>query len=86
MDGKPRLLDQMRDVIRVKHYAIRTERVYCEWVKRFLLFHRYRHPVEMGAPEQEAFFTDLAVRRKVSASTQNQALVALLFLYKQVLR
>lgn len=86
MDGKPRLLDQMRDVIRVKHYAIRTERVYCEWVKRFIRFHRYRHPVEMGALELEAFLTDLAVRRKVSVSTQNQALAALLFLYRQVLR
>ena len=85
MDGKPKLLDQMRDLIRLKHYSIRTERVYCEWVKQFIRFHRYRHPVEMGAPELEAFLTDLAVRRKVSASTQNQALAALLFLYKQVL-
>ncbi len=85
MDGKPKLLDQMRDRIRVKHYSIRTEQVYCEWVKRFIRFHRYRHPLEMGAPEVEAFLSDLAVRRKVSASTQNQALAALLFLYKQVL-
>jgi len=85
MDGKPKLLDQMRDRIRVKHYSIRTEQVYCEWVKQFIRFHRYRHPVEMGASEVEAFLSDLAVRRKVSASTQNQALAALLFLYKQVL-
>lgn len=85
MDGKPRLLDQMRDRIRLKHYSIRTERVYCEWVKRFIRFHRYRHPQEMGAAEIEAFLTDLAVRRNVSASTQNQALAALLFLYKEVL-
>uniref|UniRef100_A4XWW3 Integron integrase n=1 Tax=Ectopseudomonas mendocina (strain ymp) TaxID=399739 RepID=A4XWW3_ECTM1 len=85
MDDKPRLLDQMRDRIRLKHYSIRTERVYCEWVKRFIRFHHYRHPQEMGAPEVEAFLTDLAVRRDVSASTQNQALAALLFLYKEVL-
>ncbi len=86
MDGKPRLLDQLRDQIRLKHYSIRTERVYCEWVKRFIRFHNYRHPEEMGAAEVEAFLSDLAVRRNVAASTQNQALAALLFLYKQVLK
>ncbi|MCQ4318363.1 integron integrase [Stutzerimonas zhaodongensis] len=86
MDGKPRLLDQVRDQIRLKHYSIRTERVYCEWIKRYVRFHNYRHPLEMGAPELEAFLSDLAVRRDVSASTQNQALAALLFLYKQVLK
>ncbi|WP_415844160.1 integron integrase [Stutzerimonas zhaodongensis] len=86
MDGKPRLLDQVRDQIRLKHYSIRTERVYCEWIKRYVRFHNYRHPLEMGAPEVEAFLSDLAVRRDVSASTQNQALAALLFLYKQVLK
>lgn len=86
MDGKPRLLVQMREQIRLKHYSIRTEQVYCEWVKRFIRFHRYRHPLEMGAAEVEAFLSDLAVRRNVSASTQNQALAALLFLYKQVLK
>lgn len=86
MDGKPRLLDQMRERIRLKHYSIRTEQVYCEWVKQFIRFHQYRHPVDMGAPEVEAFLTDLAVRRKVSASTQNQALAALLFLYREVLQ
>lgn len=85
MDGKPKLLDQMRDRIRVKHYSIRTEQVYCEWVKRFIRFHQYRHPLDMGAAEVEAFLSDLAVRRNVSASTQNQALAALLFLYKEVL-
>lgn len=85
MDGKPRLLDQMRERIRLKHYSIRTERVYCEWVKRFIRFHQYRHPQEMGAQEIEAFLTELAVARNVSASTQNQALSALLFLYKEVL-
>ncbi|WP_137820620.1 integron integrase [Pseudomonas sp. 2FG] len=86
MDGKPKLLDQLRDQIRLKHYSIRTEHVYCEWVKQFIRFHQYRHPTEMGAAEVEAFLSDLAVRRNVSASTQNQALAALLFLYKQVLR
>lgn len=85
MDGKPRLLDQMRERIRLKHYSIRTERVYCEWVRRFIRFHQYRHPQDMGAAEVEAFLTELAVRRNVSASTQNQALSALLFLYKEVL-
>lgn len=86
MDGKPRLLDQMRERIRVKHYSIRTEHVYCEWVKQFIRFHKYRHPAEMGASDVEAFLTDLAVRRNVSASTQNQALAALLFLYREVLQ
>jgi integrase len=86
MDGKHRLLDQVREQIRLKHYSIRTERVYCEWVRRFIRFHAYRHPAEMGAVEVEAFLSDLAVRRDVSASTQNQALAALLFLYKQVLK
>ncbi|MFP5421869.1 MAG: integron integrase [Gammaproteobacteria bacterium] len=86
MDGKPRLLEQVREQIRVKHYSIRTEHVYCEWVKRFIRFHSYRHPQEMGAAEVEAFLSDLALRKSVSASTQNQALAALLFLYKQVLK
>jgi integron integrase len=86
MDGKPRLLVQMREQIRLKHYSIRTEQVYCEWVKRFIRFHLYRHPAEMGAAEVEAFLSDLAMRRHVSASTQNQALAALLFLYKHVLK
>ncbi|KFX68675.1 integrase [Pseudomonas taeanensis MS-3] len=86
MDEKPRLLDQMREQIRLRHYSIRTERVYCEWVRRFIRFHRYRHPLEMGAAEVEAFLSDLAVRRHVSASTQNQALAALLFLYQQVFK
>lgn len=86
MDGKPRLLAQMREQIRLKHYSIRTEQVYCEWVRQFIRFHAYRHPAEMGAAEVEAFLSDLAVRRNVSASTQNQALAALLFLYRQVLK
>src|SRR3954471_5558747 len=81
----PRLLDQVRDRIRLKHYSIRTEETYVEWARRFILFHGKRHPREMGATEVESFLTDLAVRGKVSASTQNQAKSALLFLYKEVL-
>ncbi len=83
--AQPRLLDQFRDRIRVRHYSIRTEQAYCQWVKRYILFHNKRHPNEMGEEEITAFLTHLAVDRKVSASTQNQALSALLFLYKEVL-
>lgn len=86
MDDKPKLLDQVRQQIRLRNYSIRTERVYAEWIKRFIRFHAYRHPAEMGAAEIEAYLTHLAVKRDVSASTQNQALAALLFLYKQVLK
>ena len=81
----PRLLNQVRDKIRLKHYSIRTEQVYSEWVKRFVLFHKKRHPKDMGAGEVEQFLTHLAVVGKVSASTQNQAKSALLFLYRDVL-
>jgi len=77
---KARLLDQVREIIRVKHYSIRTEEAYVQWIKRFIFFHGKRHPREMGAREIEAFLTDLAVRGKVAASTQNQALNALVFL------
>lgn len=84
-DGKPKLLAQVREQIRLRNYSIRTEAVYAEWVKRYIRFHRYRHPAEMGAAEIEAFLSHLAVGRNVSGSTQNQALAALLFLYKQVL-
>ncbi len=83
---RPRkLLDQVRDAIRRKHYSIRTEEAYVSWIKRFILFHNKRHPREMGAPEVEAFLTHLAVERRVAASTQNQALSAILFLYREVL-
>ncbi len=82
---KPRLLDEVRERLRLKHYSIRTERAYVDWIKRFILFHGKRHPNEMGRGEIEAFLTDLAVTRNVSAATQNQALSALLFLYKEVL-
>ncbi len=81
----PRLLDQVRQVLRVRHYARRTEDCYVAWVLRFILFHKKRHPRDMGAAEVEQFLPDLAVRGHVSASTQNQALNALVFLYQQVL-
>jgi hypothetical protein len=74
MDGK-RLLDQVRDKIRAKHDSIRTEEAYLHWMKRFILFHRKRHPRDLGAKEVEAFLSHLAVAGNVSASTQNQALV-----------
>jgi integron integrase len=83
--GRSKLLGRVRDVIRRKHYSIRTEEAYLQWIKRFILFHDKRHPQEMGAPEIERFLTHLAVNRQVAASTQNQALNALVFLYKQVL-
>lgn len=82
---KPRLLDQVREQIRVRHYSIRTEEAYVDWCRRFILWHGKRHPKEMGAAEVESFLTHLAVERNVSASTQNQAKAALLFLYKEVL-
>lgn len=82
---KPRLLDEVREHLRLKHYSVRTERAYVDWIKRFILFHGKRHPNEMGRAEIEAFLTDLAVMRNVSAATQNQALAALLFLYREVL-
>ncbi|MFA7351169.1 MAG: integron integrase [Methylotenera sp.] len=79
-----KLLDLVRDKIRVKHYSIRTETQYLQWIKRFILFHNKRHPREMGAKEVEAFLTHLAIVGNVSASTQNQALSALLFLYREI--
>ena len=81
----PRLLDRVREQIRMRHYSIRTEQVYVDWVRRFILFHGKRHPSDMGAGEVAAFLSHLAVERGVSASTQNQAKAALLFLYKEVL-
>jgi integron integrase len=80
-----KLLDRMREVLRLKHYSIRTEHTYVNWAKRYILFHDKRHPQDMGAPEIAAFLTHLAVQRNVAASTQNQALCALLFLYDEVL-
>ncbi|MCB0105341.1 MAG: phage integrase N-terminal SAM-like domain-containing protein [Caldilineaceae bacterium] len=75
----------MRDAIRVKHYSYRTEQTYVEWIERYIRFHGLRHPAEMNVPEIEAFLTHLAIERNVSPSTQNQALSALLFLYRHVL-
>jgi len=83
MAGK--LLDQLREALRLKHYSYRTEEAYVDWVRRFILFHGKRHPAEMGAPEIHAFLAHLAQEKNVSASTQNQALSALLFLYREVL-
>jgi site-specific recombinase XerD len=85
MDDKPKLLDLVRNTIRLKHYSIRTERAYIDWVKRFILFHHKRHPASMGAPEIRAFLSYLAVEGRVAASTQTQALSALVFLYREVL-
>jgi integron integrase len=82
---EPRLLDRLREAIRVRHYSIRTESTYVDWSRRFILFHGKRHPLELGAAEVTAFLTHLAVDRGVSPSTQNQAKSALLFLYRVVL-
>jgi integron integrase len=84
--GNPKLLDQVRDVIRRKHYSIRTEQTYTDWIRRFILFHGKRHPSEMAETEVTSFLTSLARDGNVAASTQNQALSALLFLYKEVLK
>jgi integron integrase len=81
-----KLLDRVRDAIRLKHYSIRTEQSYVNWIKRYIFFHNVRHPDQMGAAEVEAFLTHLAVNENVAASTQNQALSALLFLYREVLK
>ena len=81
----PKLLDQVRNKIRLKHYSIRTEEAYADWVRRFILFFDKRHPSELGAPEVEQFLTHLAVEGRVAAATQNQAKSALLFLYREVL-
>ena len=87
MNQKPKkLMDQIRDAIRVKHYSTKTERAYGHWIRSYILFHKKRHPRDMGVPEIEAFLTYLAVDQKVAASTQNQALSAILFLYRVVLR
>jgi len=82
---RPKLLDQVREAIRTRHYSYRTEEAYVGWIRRYILFHHKRHPAEMGPPEITQFLTALAVKRHVSASTQNQALAAVLFLYKEVL-
>jgi integron integrase len=82
---KPKLLDQVREAIRMRHYSVRTEEAYVGWIKRFIFFHGKRHPLEMGQQEITQFLSALAVKEHVSASTQNQALCALLFLYREIL-
>ena len=81
---KAKLLDQIRTKVRLRHFSMRTEQAYLYWIKRFILFHNKRHPREMGEKEVEAFLSHLAVIGKVSASTQNQAFNALLFLYRTI--
>ena len=83
--GQPRLLDRLRHEVRLRHYALRTEQAYVDWVRRYVLFHGKRHPSEMGGPEVAAFLTHLAVERHVAPATQAQAKSALLFLYRVVL-
>ena len=80
-----KLLNDVRNKLRVHHYALKTEKTYVQWIKRFILFHNKTHSLKMGKVEVEAFLTWLAVKRKVAPSTQNQALQAILFLYRKVL-
>lgn len=82
----PKLIEQVREVMRFQHYSIRTEEAYIQWIRRYIYFHNKRHPRDMGADEITRYLTHLAVNRKVTASTQNQAFSALLFLYKKVLQ
>ena len=85
-DAKPKLLDVARGILRAKHYSLKTEQSYLRWMKRYILFHNKRHPKEMGENEISQFLTHLAVQGHVAASTQNQALCAIVFLYKHVLK
>src|SRR6185295_18353986 len=85
-DDPPRLLDMLRERIRMRHYSYRTEVAYADWVRRFIRFHGMRHPRELGGAQVAEFLSSLANERHVAASTQNQALAALLFLYREVLR
>ena len=80
-----KILEQVSDAIRLKHYSYRTEQTYKEWIKRYILFHNKRHPSEMGSPEIQSFLSHLATEKNIAASTQNQALSAILFLYRHVL-
>src|SRR5207247_707335 len=80
-----KLLDRVREAIRARHYSRRTEAAYVHWIRQFIVFHAKKHPSTMGTDQIAAYLTWLAVRRQLSASTQNQALSALLFLYRQVL-
>ncbi len=81
-----RLLDKVRNVIRCKHYSIRTEQSYVDWIRRYIYFHNKQHPKDMGKTHISDFLTHLAVDKKVAGSTQNQAMCALVFLYRQVLK
>jgi integron integrase len=81
----PKLLDRVREAIRTRHYSPRTEQAYVHWIRRYIFFHNLRHPTDMGQPELNAFLSHLAVKERVSASTQTQALSALVFLYRHVL-
>ena len=83
---KPKLLDQVRFTLKTKHYSLRTEESYIKWITGFIFFHNKRHPTEMGTSEVNSFLTHLAVKENVAASTQNQALCAIVFLYKHVLK
>ena len=82
--GKRKLLDRVRDAIRFKHYSLRTEQAYVDWIKRFILFHGKRHPEAMGAEEVRTFLSDLAANQNVAASTQNQHVKASLTCYEQI--
>ena len=84
--SRPKLLDQVREAIRTRHYSPKTEESYVHWIKRFIFFHNRRHPVEMSEKEIAQFLSSLASELHVSAATQNQALNAILFLYRDVLR
>ena len=86
MPTKPKLLEQVRQRIHTKHDSIRTEEAYVQWVKRFVLFHQKRHPAEMGGKEISAYLNQLSLKQNVAASTQNQALCAIVFLYREVLK
>ena len=85
MAVKKKLLDLVRDKIRFKHYSYSTEKTYIFWIKQYIFFHNKKHPIQMGKAEMEMFLTHLAVEKKVSPTTQNQAFSAILFLYREVL-
>jgi site-specific recombinase XerD len=85
-DGKPKLLNQVRNVIRTKHYSIRTEQSYTDWIKRYIFYHNKQHSENLNEKHISEFLTHLAVQKNVASSTQNQALCAILFLYKNVLQ
>ena len=86
IEQKPRLLDQVRNIVRCKHYSLRTEQGYIQWIKRYIFFHGKQHPDDLNEAHVSAFLTHLAVDLDVASSTQNQALCALVFLYRDVLQ